>query len=339
MLLKCIEMLGGQINAVDRAEIENAYFALRAKGCEPFEASVQALVVYHSDLVSEVNEMRKTVDLEPIHPYVPDFSRLTKASKVDYEGLELSREPNEWERGIDLKAISDSYDPTQMLSAVLSVRNELYIQAAKSVAQLSGGEIHTLSLVPPKDAVKKLSRPMMKAFQNGIGQIASTAKQDKPHLSTKVTSDGAIDSVGRLVELTISRIIGAVTGAAVDISATLGILNDNEDMESSVLDELNNRSDVPYQGIARQSVNTAVNEGRKEEMEARKDEIAVYVYSAILDAGTCQSCWDADGKMSENLDDLPQAPNPDCDGKANCRCFIISVFEGEDFVPNGNEVR
>ena len=61
----------------------------------------------------------------------------------------------------------------------------------------------------------------------------------------------------------------------------------------------------------------------------RKDEIQIYEYSAILDENTCKVCEAADGMQSKDMAELPEAPNPGCHDRANCRCFIVAVYQAE----------
>ena len=248
---------------------------------------------------------------------------------ADFEGLDLSREPNEFEKGIDLKAISDSYDSADLLAVILDLRSDLEDQAARSAAKLSEADLHTLSLTPPANAYKRVRKPIERAVADGRLQVAKEADKAKSIIPPG-RKDIFTDLIERLSELTISRLIGTVHAAAVDISVSLGILNaDGGDLADEIRAQLGERSDKPFENIARQSTNSAVNAGRREEMKAREKDVRLYVYSAILDAGTCATCEQWDGATSENIADLPETPNADCDGGANCRCFIISVFDAE----------
>ena len=60
-----------------------------------------------------------------------------------------------------------------------------------------------------------------------------------------------------------------------------------------------------------------------------RDEIASYIYSALLDVNTCEACAAADGQESESEDGIPAVPNPDCDGGDKCRCVVVAVFKDE----------
>jgi HK97 family phage portal protein len=248
----------------------------------------------------------------------------------EYEGLTLSREPTEIEKGIDLKAISDSMDPSALLAVVLDIRNELHVQAAKEAAKLPDSEIYTLTLVPPSNAYKRVRGAINRSVAEGSRQIAAQEAGSKAIFTPAGAKDRFEDAVARLVELTVSRIINSVSTAAVDVMTALGVLGVERDtIETELLEKLEERSDKPYENIARQSTNTAVNVGRREEMEARAARIERYVYSAILDKNTCGPCESWDGAEADRIEELPPTPNPECSGGANCRCFIISVFATE----------
>ena len=77
--------------------------------------------------------------------------------------------------------------------------------------------------------------------------------------------------------------------------------------------------------MAGSAVNAAINTGRDDELRANVDQIEVYQYSALLDKNTCSPCADADGLEAADINDLPSAPNPDCDGGELCRCLIVGV--------------
>jgi hypothetical protein len=53
------------------------------------------------------------------------------------------------------------------------------------------------------------------------------------------------------------------------------------------------------------------------------------LYSALLDPNTCDPCSEADGQEGETPDDIPDVPNPDCDGGDKCRCVHVYVFSDE----------
>lgn len=258
----------------------------------------------------------------------------------NYLGLELSREPTELEKSIDLKAIADSYESGKdaLIKVVLDIRRDLIDQAVESIKKRSDSDVFTLTLTPPKNAYKQVAKVIEQAVMEGHRQIAVdavTAKglQGGPAVAEAVrfaTKSLIDDLIRRLVELTVSRIINGVQTAAVDIFAALGVLGlDVDTIEQRMREELDDRSDKPFEGYARQAINEAVNAGRREEMEARSDEIERYEYSAILDQNTCGNCEEWDGATASDLSELPETPNEECSGMSNCRCFIICVFSAE----------
>lgn len=102
-------------------------------------------------------------------------------------------------------------------------------------------------------------------------------------------------------------------------------------LEQAVLGRLSDAADVGVAREARAEVNEAFGLGRATEASAHKDDIAGCVYSAILDANTCEECEAADGEefaygSEEYFDLLP--PNKDCEGRDACRCVILYLYEG-----------
>lgn len=247
----------------------------------------------------------------------------------DYVGLTLSREPTELELSIDLKAIADSYESGKdsMLRVILGLRDDLIDQAVIAVGKRTAADVFTLTLVPPKNAYKQISKEVERSVTEGQRQISKNAPKSSHPDEFKSEID---DIIKRLTELTVSRIINAVQTAAVDVFTALGVLGFSDDeIEADMRVELEERSEKPFEGFARQATNEAVNEGRRVEMEARSDQIEKYVYSAILDANTCGPCEAWDGAEADDPGQLPETPNAECEGGSNCRCFIISVWESE----------
>jgi HK97 family phage portal protein len=249
----------------------------------------------------------------------------------EYQGLTLAREPSELEKSIDLKAIYDSYEQgRESLSKVIkTMRGDLIKQAVKEVRDFGDADIHTLTLSPPPYATKSITREVSKAVNDGRLQIAKEAP--KNYEWQFVSEKGVIDDLIRiLVETTISQVITEVSTAAINIFTALRKLGlDREEVESRMNEELVLRSEKSFDRISQGTINEAVNAGRREEMEARSDEIDRYQYSAILDKNTCEPCAEWDGFESEDLDAMPETPNPECEGGSSCRCFIISIFDTE----------
>lgn len=144
------------------------------------------------------------------------------------------------------------------------------------------------------------------------------------------SKDKFTDRIARLVELLISRMVNEIQTRAVNIYTSFGTLGlDEQEIEARLRDELDSQSLKVFEDFAAQTANAAINAGRMAEMDNRKDEISRYEYSAILDQNTCDVCEEADGRQASDPSELPDAPNPDCEGGARCRCFIVAVGNEE----------
>ena len=144
-------------------------------------------------------------------------------------------------------------------------------------------------------------------------------------LETKKKRDVA-KRVAELVDLLISRAINEIQMRAVNLFTALKTLGlSDKDIVSRIETELEGQSDKMFDLFANQAGNVAINEGRYEELIGHAHEIEMFEYSAILDKNTCDPCDASDGQQSVNIDDIPEAPNPECEGGASCRCFVIGI--------------
>jgi hypothetical protein len=80
--------------------------------------------------------------------------------------------------------------------------------------------------------------------------------------------------------------------------------------------------------IASRVISTALISGLGETFEQNQDLVDGWVYTAVLDDGTCDECAPLDGTEYDTLDDLFQdlpdfGPNPDCYGGGRCRCRAV----------------
>lgn len=238
----------------------------------------------------------------------------------DHDGLMLRREPRDSEKAIDLKSISESYDngKARINRVIIGIRNELIDQAVEAVQKLEAGQIYTLTLQPPPNAYKKLAKEITTVYQMGRQQVAK--ELDATESKDKQTQGW----LARLIDLLISRIVNEVATRAINLFTSQGTLGlTDEEIVARLKDGLQEQSLKIFESYAAQTANAAINAGRDAEAEDRRDEWEVVEYSAILDANTCGECAAADGLTATSADELPEAPNPDCEGMANCRCFHI----------------
>ena len=80
--------------------------------------------------------------------------------------------------------------------------------------------------------------------------------------------------------------------------------------------------------IASRVVSTALNEGFSSTFSDAASVVKGWERTAILDAGTCDTCAERDGEQFDTWDaameSLPDGgPDPECDGGGRCRCRIV----------------
>lgn len=247
-----------------------------------------------------------------------------------YDGMILSREPRDAEKAVDLKGIAHSYDSgKERLGRVLkAIRDDLITQSVEEVKKYKAGNIYELVLTPPVTAQKKIRKEIDAAFLVGRDQVAKELAKSKAGAFPETKELSFASKLTRLVDLLVSRMVNEIQTRAANVFASLGTLGlEDETIVSRLKDELGEQSLKVFESFASQAVNAAINAGRDAEAEERKDEWARVEYSAILDANTCDECEDADGMTASDVSDLPPAPNPDCKGGAQCRCFHIFIGE------------
>lgn len=249
----------------------------------------------------------------------------------DYNGMTVGREPRGVELIIDLKAIAEGTDAEKAkISAVLiAFRDKLISQAAKELDKLDPKDAYTLTLTPDADARKSVRKSMQSAYRRGRQQITAelNAQRAAKSIAAVVEFKDDLeddDFLDEITDLTISKIIAEIQQRAVNAYTTLRLLLDyTRDKLKEILGE---ESTKFIEQLAGNVANVAIRTGRDAEIENNLDEIQYCEYSAILDQNTCPPCEAADGQTAATPSELPDAPNPDCEGGANCRCFIVGVI-------------
>lgn len=249
----------------------------------------------------------------------------TKA--VEWEGLRLSREPNPLERQA-VKGIHESQERGKKRIAVtlLEAREKLITEAVEELSEMRAGEFHTLVLDLPAFAVKRLRSQLFDLYRTGRSQVdAELEGQGKASFfGVQVKQDEAEEELDDLADVTLSRLVNDVQSRAVGQIASLVTLGVNaSEIARRLKTALDEGSTAYAEQAASGAANRALGMGRADEMEVRSDEIKSYSYSAILDQNTCDPCSEEDGKEADDPEDLQPAPNPDCAGASQCRCFIV----------------
>lgn len=266
---------------------------------------------------------------------------LLEKKTFDYNGLALGREPTPLEKTIDLKGMVADFDAgrEKMAKVLIVLRGELIKQAEGAIGKIKPANVHELILTPPDKAYSRVQKVVDALFVVGENQIKSdlALQKDAKGLSTlaayetKDIADEWRKFLSKIVDRTISRVINEIQTRAINFFVTRGLLDrDDEETIRELRAALEDQSTKAFEDFAQQTANSAIGAGRDSEIEARSDEWETVEYSAILDANTCDVCEDADGEQGKASSDLPDAPNPDCEGGARCRCFHVAIFKEEN---------
>jgi hypothetical protein len=331
MLLKGTETLGSE----DRSLVEGSYYAYRAEGFSDRDAGLKALADFHKAILADMNGLRAVVKLQPI-PSRHIFEKRVASKTFEYDGLTLGREPTALEKTLDLKGMVASLETSKerVNRVLVGIRDDLITQAVSDLKDHTADTIYQLVLTPPLQASKKLRKEIEAAVNIGRAQVDNELSRGKAHspasLDTKDKGTVA-DYISRLVDLLISRTVKEIQTRAVDLFASLGILGlSDEEIVSRLKEQLDEQSVKVFESFASQAANASINYGRDTEADERKDDWVTVEYSALLDKNTCPECEDADGQQAKDAADLPDAPNPDCEGGPLCRCFHIYIGNEEN---------
>jgi hypothetical protein len=237
----------------------------------------------------------------------------------DYDGLKLSREPKPHEAP-QVKAIAQAQESAkERLSTMMaSIRNELVTNALDRLAQLKPANYHKLIVTVGKDEHALLRDLVTETFNDGRLLIAAqrSGKQDDD-----VDYDDELDD---LTDITASRLANDVQARVTGAASRFALLGQfDSGLINSVTNEIHAASISYVDRAATGLANRTLNLGRS--AEASRFDWQRVEYSALLDANVCGPCATADGQEATNEDDLTPAPNPECEGYDNCRCFHVFV--------------
>ena len=251
--------------------------------------------------------------------------RLSSKS-YDWQGMTLRRQPTEIEARI-IKQIDEAYQAGKlsMEGRLTALRSKYVEQIIDELADMPEDEYYTATVSPTAADRTALVAVLSAIFLRGArlivdelrnqggGEGDPSAIPDQRSLST---------IAGALVSKIANDVQARGTGAAIR-AVLLG-----QDVRQSVTMAMDEGSTAYVTRSAAEATNWALGQGRDAEIEQRSDEIEYLVYSAVLDNSTCRPCGESDG-MGGQLGEIPDVPNPDCDGGANCRCLHIPVMAQE----------
>jgi hypothetical protein len=270
---------------------------------------------------------------------------LPEKKTFEFEGLTLSREPNEIEKLIDLKSLVSDLDAQSesLTTSLLKYRDALINQAVSAAKDLDNQTIHTLTLERNEKLAKFVGKSLGEAFQIGRAQIIReiNAQQEKNkslgkdvfpnfqflHLK-ELSDDDLREKLAGLSDSVIAKLLNEIQSRTINAFTALKLLGWEA---GGFFDELKKRlvgeSTSFVSQTSRNAANAAIMQGRKEEIEAQADNWERVQYSAILDKNTCPACKAEDGKEADAETKLVPVPNSNCDGGSNCRCFHVVILD------------
>lgn len=273
------------------------------------------------------------------------------------DGLLLSerRQPRGVECFVQLAEIEQRFDDAKTAVADATQRDrdrlvgELVSRAltAKAKGQLAK---FAASQPPMVDALKASILPVLREFyESGREQVADELERqregrpvveealkargdgqritaaEKPKKPAKLPDpDEAIEDAAEMAARSIaSRVQVAAAAAAARTGA--GIPLDPSSAAEAATRE-GDAAALHLVGV----VSDLMSLGRSVEMEAQAQDVADYVYSAILDGNCCENCEPMDGETTVDADEAATwAPNPNCLGGDRCRCLVIAEIAQE----------
>jgi phage gp29-like protein len=235
---------------------------------------------------------------------------------------------------------------SEIVGALDSGRDDVAAELRAARPRVEAEIIHRLLNVP----VRKMHQASVPADAKLIGEVkgilagvaefgraqigAEQARQlagKEPETAAKIrAADGWQDPVGLYADGVVSEFQNVLQARATNAMVQRRVRQNATPGETiqGVGADLAGQSDKWLDGIAAKGANEAFAAGRERGFAEHADEIERYIYSALLDINTCENCAAADGAEGQ-ADEIPETPNPDCDGGDRCRCVTVAVFKGE----------
>ena len=262
-----------------------------------------------------------------------------KIAASEADGVKVRRPPVGAEKCMALSEIVSALDKGRddVAAALRAARPRVQAEIVHKAMNRPVGEMHRASVAPDEKLVAEVTEILHGIHDFGRQQVANERAKQRagapPPDAAKIRAAGKPeDRIGLYADGVVGQFTNTLsaraTNAAINRKRKGG--TDGEVIQA-VQGDLDEQSDKWIDGVASEGANEAFAAGRESGFEQFRGEIARYIYSALLDINTCESCAAADGREGESEDDVPQTPNPDCDGGDKCRCVLVAVFgdEGE----------
>jgi phage gp29-like protein len=220
-------------------------------------------------------------------------------------------------------------------AALRSARPRIQAEVIHKLVDSSVRNMHRVSVAPDEKLTADVVAILTGVAEFGMAQV--TAERGKQGVSTAAkirmaAGRSKADPIGLFADGVVSEFQNGLQARATNVALhaqRLAAIGSKGELITAIGEDLDAQSDKWVDGVASKGANQSFAEGRDDGYAAYADEISSCIYSALLDLNTCGPCADADGAEGATPDDIPDAPNPDCEGGDLCRCVIVYVFGDE----------
>jgi phage gp29-like protein len=255
--------------------------------------------------------------------------------------LQLRREPRGMEKCLALAEIIGALDKgrDEVAAALRSARSRVQAEIVNKLVNAPVASLHRVSLAGDEKLTAAIEQILAGLQEFGAQQVADERGRQQ---AGQAPSDAALiraavkkprrDPLGVYADGVVGEFTNSLTSRAANVALDWmrrpGDLTKGEIIRK-VEEELDGQSDKWIDGAASKGANEAFADGRAAGYEEYSYEIGAVQYSALLDFNTCGNCEAADGAEGATPDDVPDVPNPDCDGGDKCRCVHVYIFSDE----------
>lgn len=260
--------------------------------------------------------------------------RKSPVSLAEVPSLKLAREPRGAEKCLALAAIVGELDRgrDEIAAALRRARARVQKEVVHKLVNTPVRNLHRVSIAPDAKVLAEVEQILQGVYEFGLNQVAEERTRQAPATAGILRAADTRSPLGIYADGVVGEFVNNLVARAVNVALDWmrrpGDATKGETI-LSIEEELDGQSDKWIDGAASKGANEAFAEGRQDGYEEHKDEIQSVIYSALLDMNTCEACAAADGQEGATPEDIPDVPNPDCDGGDKCRCVHVFVFSDE----------
>lgn len=221
----------------------------------------------------------------------------------------------------------------EIAAALRRAKSRVQKEVVNKLVNTPVRNLHRVSIAPDQKLLGEVEAILTGVYEFGLEQVGEERTRQVPATAGILrAADLTRSPLGIYADGVVGEFVNNVVARAMNVAldwmrrpagATKG------ETILSIEGELDGQSDKWMDGVASKGTNEAFAEGRADGYEEHKDEIQAVIYSALLDMNTCEACAAADGQEGATPEDIPDVPNPDCDGGDKCRCVHVYVFSDE----------